>query len=464
MKKNDLFKILGFLFFVVIVLTWIIPVGSFENGSFSLGSREPLGLFDIGRVSLITFINLIQYGFVICIIGGLYGVINKTGAYSTLIEKIVSKFKGKEKIFLSIVIYLLAILSSLIGVNSLFILIAPFIIAILMRLGFNKKTVLASTFGAILIGNVASLYGSEIVYYIKTTFYLGINDNVFTKIILLAMLVFLLHIFVITKCELEENKEIPLYEKSDKKRKTLPLCIISIVFIGFIVLNMINWEGLFGINGLSNTYNKLMNTKVNNYPIVSNIFGSVNIFGKWNNYDLCIFVILMTSVYGFIYSLKLDDMIDGFKKGVKAVLKPAFYAIMASILFVCLYRIQSTSNIYFTITNWLLTLFSGAKIVMMPVVSFIGGFFYTDFAAISNSLSSVSEVLITDTTKYSLVAFMIQTMYGLSKIILPTSVLLVTGLSYLNISYKEWFKYIIKFVLCILVILILFFVIINFFL
>ena len=56
----------------------------------------------------------------------------------------------------------------------------------------------------------------------------------------------------------------------------------------------------------------------------------------------------------------------------------------------------------------------------MPVVALIGGLFYTDFSSIITSLASVSEVLIPDTTKYSLVVFMIQTMYGLAKIILPT--------------------------------------------
>ena len=100
----------------------------------------------------------------------------------------------------------------------------------------------------------------------------------------------------------------------------------------------------------------------------------------------------------------------------------------------------------------------------MPVVAFLGGLFYTDFASVSSSLANVSETLIIDTTKYTLISFMIQTMYGVAKLILPTSILLVTGLSYLNISYKDWFKFIIKFVIVVIIICIIFFVIINYFL
>lgn len=463
MKKYDLFKVLCFLFIILIILTWIIPVGSFSSGSFVLGDRNPLGLFDIGRIPLITFTSLIQYGIVICIVGGLYGVLNKTGAYSNIVEKVVSKFTGKEKIFLSITICSLSILTSIIGVSSLFILFAPFVVAILMRLGFDKKTVMISTFGSILIGNITSLYGSEIVYYIKSNFYLGINDNLFTKIIFLVMILFLFNVFVLSKVEFQKNEEIPLYEIRKTKRKTLPLIIVFLVFIIFLMINMINWDGLYNVKNISDAYTNLMSQKINNYPLMKNLFGSVNTFGEWNNYDLCIFTILITFVFGWIYSLKLNDIIDGFKEGIKSVLKPAFYSIFASILFVTLYHLQSSENIFLTITNFILNLFSGAKIILMPLVAFIGGLFYTDFSSISSVLAEVSEVLITDTTKYSLISFMVQTMYGLSKLILPTSILLVTGLTYLKISYKEWFKYIIKFILIILVICIIFFIIINYF-
>ena len=58
---------------------------------------------------------------------------------------------------------------------------------------------------------------------------------------------------------------------------------------------------------------------------------------------------------------------------------------------------------------------------------------------------------------------MIQVLHGIVMMIIPTSILLVAGLSYMKISYKEWFKYIWKYLLEVLVIGIIIFIIVAMF-
>ena len=118
---------------------------------------------------------------------------------------------------------------------------------------------------------------------------------------------------------------------------------------------------------------------------------------------MCIFLIIMTIIIGWLYSLKFEEFMDGFINGVKEMLVPAFYAVIANIVFATLYRFQSSANIYYTIVNFLMTTF------------------------------------------------------------IPTSILLVAGLSYMKISYKEWFKYIWKYLLEVLVIGIIIFIIVAMF-
>ena len=60
-----------------------------------------------------------------------------------------------------------------------------------------------------------------------------------------------------------------------------------------------------------------------------------------------------------------------------------------------------------------------------------------------------------------IVSLMFQTMYGLVMLIAPTSIFLIAGLSYLQIPYKEWVKYIYKFLLIIFGIVIVISVIAN---
>ena len=49
MKKYNLLK-LSELLFDSSSLSWIIPVGVFNNGAFQVGQTEPLGLMDLIRL------------------------------------------------------------------------------------------------------------------------------------------------------------------------------------------------------------------------------------------------------------------------------------------------------------------------------------------------------------------------------------------------------------------------------
>lgn len=464
MKKYSLLKIIGLMFLVVVVLTWIIPNGGYTNGKFVLGDTAPAGIFDLPLIPLMSLASLLQYGLLIVLIGGLYGVINKTGVYSNLINKIVSKLKGKEKIFIIITIITLSLISSFLGLSFSLLIIVPFLITIMIKLGLSKVTSLVSSIGSILIGNIGAIYSSDINYHINSILLLNLNDEIFTKIIFLILIVFLLIMFVlkdmkqgikVKKNTKKENKEeliLPLYEENKKKKSAIPLIVIFLLSFIFLSLNMINWEGMFNVTFFKEIYNNIMSIKIGNYPIVSNILGSVQTFGAWSLYDMCIFLIIMTIIIGWLYSLKLEEFIDGLKCGVKEMLVPAFYVTIANIIFITLIRLQSSSNIYYTMTNGLLGVSDSLKVIMMPVVSLIGGFFFNDMSILMGVLESPITILITDTTKYPLIGMIIQMIHGIVMFILPTSMLLITGLSYLKISYKEWIKYIWKYVIQILLV------------
>ena len=470
MKKYSLLKCISIMFLVVIVLTWFIPIGSYSNGEFVTSGTAPVGIFDLSRVPLMTIANLLQYGLIIILIGGLYGVLNKTGVYSNLVDKIVAKLKGKEKLFLIITISVMSLLSSLTGLPYTLLIIVPFLVTLIMKLGFNKIIAFVSTIGAILVGTMGATYGTETSFYINEYFSLGLNDEIFTKFIFLIIITFLLIMFVLKEANVNKNKKesknedvIPLYEVNNKKKSSVPLVVIFLLFFILLFINMINWEGLFGITYFSDMYSKMTAVSIGDYPIISNIVGSVSSFGSWSQYDMCIFLALIPFVIGWIYSVKLEDLLDGYTNGIKEVLAPAFYSVIANIIFVTLYRIQSDANIYLTISNFILNLFGGAKLILVPIVSLIGGVFYNDVSTLSSALATPIQLLVTDTTQYQVIGMMIQTLHGFVMLLLPTSILLVTGLSYLKISYKEWIKYIWKYLVQVLIIIIIILIIMAMF-
>ena len=67
--------------------------------------------------------------------------------------------------------------------------------------------------------------------------------------------------------------------------------------------------------------------------------------------------------------------------------------------------------------------------------------FYTFIASVQPAFNIVGQPVI---------AFIFQVMYGLAMLLAPTSILLFPGLSYLDVKYKDWLKYIWKYALVVL--------------
>ena len=59
--------------------------------------------------------------------------------------------------------------------------------------------------------------------------------------------------------------------------------------------------------------------------------------------------------------------------------------------------------------------------------------------------------LITDESIYASVAMLFQGIYGIVLLVGPTSLFLILGLSYLDIPYTTWLKYIWRFILYLII-------------
>ena len=84
----------------------------------------------------------------------------------------------------------------------------------------------------------------------------------------------------------------------------------------------------------------------------------------------------------------------------------------------------------------------------------LGGFFYNDFiyliSGIYGAVGAYAQNIL------PVITTILQAGFGLVMMILPVSVILVAGLKFLDVSYKEWFKYIWKLLLMLFVIIIIF--------
>lgn len=472
MKKKDILKAIGIVLGVYVVLTWLIPTGTFSATKVTSTATEPLGLFDIIKYPLQTLATsiFVVIALSVLLIGGLYGVINKTGVYSNLIAGIAKKFKGKEKNFLIITILVLGILSSLTGlVLPLFVLV-PFFAAVILTLGYNKLTAMLSTVGAILVGNLGSTYAFNINGYIVYFFQNKINDSIWFRVGLFVLVIISLIVFVLKTAKIEkkkvakkttksekktEEKEvkeqliIPLYEKNvDKKKDSTALIVIFSLMLIAILIGMFNWENVLGVKIFTDVYDAITKFELNGYPIFANILGTIDPMGYWTNTEFCMLMIIAILLIKCAYSIKLSDAFDGFVKGVKEMVPVAIYVFIANILFLVINSSATGATIYPTIANFFISMSEKFNVLTFGLASIVGSVIYNDFPYMLNALLEPINALTND---YSLVGIISQGIHGLVMLIAPTSIILIAGLKYFDVSYKDWFKNIWKYLLIALI-------------
>lgn len=461
MKKNSLLKGILIAFILVIVLSWIIPTGIYSNGTFTKGDVIPVSIINLFRLPVMTIQTFIQYTILFLSIGALYGVLNKTGVYDNIVSGISKKWKGKEKALLIVVSICYALIGSLTGLSTVAFLLLPFVAAILLVTGYDKMTALLATIGALLVGEVASIFGFSGAGYIINIFSIKMADEVITKVVLFIILTGLYLFFITKNAKLNKTKKeeyIPflINDKVNKKSK-MPLIVTGIIFIILVFIGTYNWYYGWGIEAFAKLNEKLNSIVIGDYPLMANLLNGISTLGYWGNYELAVAVVIITFIIAWIYNVKMDELLDGAKKGIREMLPIAFYATLCNIVFTVM--LSNSGNMFATIANYFAGLKSTFNIPVISAITVSGAFFYNDFYYLLYNVSSILTAY--EAVYYPVTGVLITGLYGIMMMFLPTSIMLIAGLRYFGISYTEWLKKIWKYLLEALVVLILIVIIVT---
>ena len=127
------------------------------------------------------------------------------------------------------------------------------------------------------------------------------------------------------------------------------------------------------------------------------------------------------------------------------MLPTAGLTIIALTILVCTY----TNGFY----EGLITSYGKFNYGVSSLLVFLGCLLNIDMYYIVAGTFSPILSLVTDETVYSSVAILFQGIYGIFSIVGPTSMVLIFALSYLNVPYTTWLKYIWRFILSLIILL-----------
>ena len=232
MKRNNLFKAVGITILVFVLLSWIVPI-VYSIAGIKLVGEETVST-QIGFISLINVVLETFSGFgtvvlFILLVGALYGALKATGAYDKMLDFLAEKASGKEKCALITTIIVMALISSIGGLDLGLLVVFPLLFAFVMKMGYDKMIALSATVGSTLVGMYGATFAGTMYGTNNTLLELGKYSQMIPKCVFLVLGLAALLFFVIKYCEAKK-----LVFDKESARKALLIEGIVLFVMAFI--------------------------------------------------------------------------------------------------------------------------------------------------------------------------------------------------------------------------------------
>lgn len=464
MKKTGLFKTIMCVLFGIILLSWI-----FSASYFTEGELMELGMYQLGFIDFFDlffasfeFQYFLQILILLLSVGAFYGVLNKTGKYRAWIERIVNNFKGAEFVFLLIVAFAITALTSIFDYGFNLFIFIPFLISLILAMGYDKITACLATFGAMLVGTIGSTWGAKTAALIGETIALESSTTLsIARLALLLVSLILLVVFLAkakrTKLIKNEKEDMYLGEKISNKYSIVPIVVVFSLLFVLMVLGCTSWATTFKLEVFEDIHQAVTEFEVKlphfnvttegvdagmeKIAIFGKLLGNIRAFGNWYYAEMSIMVLVATMVIMLFYRIKLHDGLEYMAEGAKKIVKPALLVVLAySVIY-----FAGNSMFFPTIASLILGITDKFNLFFTTITAAMGSFLHVDTLYLVNYV--VPQIAAQEVDGI-IVAILTQGIYGVTMLVAPTSAVMALGLSYLGISYKEWIKNIWKLALC----------------
>ncbi len=266
-------------------------------------------------------------------------------------------------------------------------------------------------------------------------------------------------VIVLTEAETVEAVEADadyVPKSTNEEHSIWPLVTLLSILLVILLLAFISWDadgiGVTLFNGVTKS---VTDFTLFGFPIFAKILGTVNAFGSWTLTDMFIPLALTVLLLAFVYRISLEEVLEGFISGAKKALGPAVISILVyGILVLVTYH-----PFQLVIYNTLLSMNKGFNILTTTVMAILAGMFNSDVAYTFQSVLPYYVTKVTNLKDFSIVGIVFTSMYGLTALFAPTSLVLMGVLSYLKVSYKDWLSSVWKLLLELFIVLLIVFII-----
>ena len=456
-KKNDKIKILLIFLLVYAGLSWVFMGSTYQSGELVKIGWYRAGLFDLVAVIFSGLTYKIEDILYILAVGGMYGILTHAESYKRIVSKLSNVVKNNGVVSFIVITFIVGLYTALSSnIITLFILV-PLIMTVFLKAGYDKLTAVGASFGGLFLGylgQIVGTYGNEFIYQY---FQINANLDVVVKIVLFLVAFVLFNVFGVL--HLRNNQNVELGEESDiyavsepkhitrrsEQIMTWPTIVVAIISLLVIMIGYIPWSSALGVTLFDKLHSAVMNFSIGNIKIVETLIGStMTAIGAWSDFLPAIFMmIIFVVVVCFTNNISFREVCNNLSEGMKKIAGVAFmYGLAFSFLYMATAYPWPTTIVNFFIKTdgynlffIILGLIAAFLAVVFCADPLFSGYYYGQY------LSAIFTV------NLGITAILWRVGSGLALLVGPTSFLLIAALTYADIPYTKWLKYIWKFAL-----------------
>lgn len=428
------FTIIFLLIVVMSILTWIVPSGEFQReeidnrmvvipGTYQSVKKSPQGIEAIFKAPIDGFVDAAEIVGFVLLVGGSFGIVNKTGAIEAGINEVVKKLKGKEVIIIPISMFLFGLGGTTFGMAEETLPFYMIFVPLMLSIGYDSLTAVATVFIGSVTGTIASTINPFSVGIAQALAQITPGSGIgFRTIIFIALMSISIIFVMIYATKIKQNPESSIvYEFDLKTKKHLhmensnikdftvkEIGVLSIFIIGMGIM----------------------------------IWGVLNL--GWYISEIAMIFVAIGILSGIVGGINQEDIAKSFIEGSKDLVSAALVIALARGIVI----VAQNGFIIDTLLNSAASfLQSLPKVVFVNLTLVLEGLLAFLIPSSSGLASLTIPVLAPLSDLVGVSVQLIVTAYqfgvGITNLITPTSGVLMGALALANIPYSKWVKFVI---------------------
>ena len=468
-KSPNAYVIIFFIMALVAVLTWFVPGGQYElneagraiAGTYSRAEAKPQGLWEIimapiiGMVGNKTVSGAIAISLNIMIFGAFLEMMEEVGCIKLFLKGIAIKNQNNYHTLITILVIVMGVFGTVQGAYEEGFVYLLMFLPIILALGLD-------TIVAVMIVVLGTQGGclASIVNPFSTGIASGIagispGDGMLMRIIIFAVFMAVISFYICRYADKikqdpskspqffrrsEDLAEFPVAEEEDitmnKKEKTV-LGIFIATFV-IMIISLVPWTSL----NPNWTFFVDLTTWLTSIPVIGTIIGQTIVpLGDWYFNEINGLLIVATFASGFVMKYDVDKIISIFIKGASALVSTAFIVPLARGIQV----IMDGGMITPTILNFGENTLSALPPVVFVVVCLVFYLVMASFIPSSTGLAAATMSIMAPLAVFagvheSVMVNIYNMALGMAKMIMPTSIVVMTCTQAAHIGYGQWIK------------------------